>query len=87
MGTEVKSLRDGGASITDGFCQMYGNELWLEGIHIAEYGRGSWTNHAARRRRKLLMHRSELTKSLRSSRKAATPSCPSSSISARGAPR
>ncbi|GAA1744003.1 SsrA-binding protein SmpB [Rothia terrae] len=62
MGTEVKSLRDGGASITDGFCQTYNGELWLEGIHIAEYGRGSWTNHAARRRRKLLMHRTEINK-------------------------
>lgn len=62
MGTEVKSLRDGGASIMDGFCQMYGTEIWLENIHIAEYGRGSWTNHAARRRRKLLLHRSEINK-------------------------
>ncbi|HCN39490.1 SsrA-binding protein SmpB [Rothia sp. (in: high G+C Gram-positive bacteria)] len=62
LGTEVKSLRDGGASLTDGFCQMYGDELWLENIHIAEYGRGSWTNHAARRRRKLLLHRSELNR-------------------------
>lgn len=62
LGTEVKSLRDGGVNITDGFCQTYGNELWLEGINIAEYGRGSWTNHAARRRRKLLLHRSELDK-------------------------
>ncbi|MEX3609574.1 SsrA-binding protein SmpB [Rothia sp. LK2588] len=62
LGTEVKSLRDGGASLTDGFCQMYNNELWLEGIHIAEYGRGSWTNHEARRRRKLLLHRSEINK-------------------------
>lgn len=62
MGTEVKSLRDGGASIMDGFCQMYGSEIWLENIHIAEYGRGSWTNHAARRRRKLLLHRSEINK-------------------------
>lgn len=62
MGTEVKSLRGGGASITDGFCQLYQNELWLEGIHIAEYGRGSWTNHAARRRRKLLLHRNEINK-------------------------
>ncbi|MEU4206690.1 SsrA-binding protein SmpB [Rothia terrae] len=62
MGTEVKSLRDGGASINDGFCQTYNGELWLEGIHIAEYGRGSWTNHAARRRRKLLMHRTEINK-------------------------
>ncbi|MFW0108650.1 SsrA-binding protein SmpB [Rothia sp. P6271] len=62
LGTEVKSLRDGGASIVDGFCQMYGNELWLEGVNIAEYGRGSWTNHAAKRRRKLLMHRSEINR-------------------------
>ncbi|SIJ71510.1 SsrA-binding protein [Mycobacteroides abscessus subsp. abscessus] len=62
MGTEVKSLRDGGVNITEGFCQMYGNELWLEGINIAEYGRGSWTNHQARRRRKLLLHRYEIDK-------------------------
>lgn len=62
MGTEVKSLRDGGASIMDGFCQVYNGEMWLEGIHIAEYGRGSWTNHAAKRRRKLLLHRSEINK-------------------------
>ena len=60
LGTEVKSLRDGGASIVDGFCQVTDNELWLEGIHIAEYGYGTWTNHAARRRRKLLLHRSEI---------------------------
>lgn len=60
LGTEVKSLRDGGASIVDGFCQMTRGELWLENIHIAEYGHGSWTNHEARRRRKLLLHRQEL---------------------------
>lgn len=62
LGTEVKSLRDGGASIMDGFCQIYNNEMYLEGIHIAEYGRGSWTNHVAKRRRKLLLHRSEINK-------------------------
>ena len=62
MGTEGKSLRDGGASITDGFCQVNGNEMWLEGIHIAEYGYGTWTNHAARRRRKLLLHRTEINR-------------------------
>ena len=62
MGTEVKSLRDGGASIADGFCQLTRGELWVENIHIAEYGRGSWTNHEARRRRKLLLHRQELNK-------------------------
>jgi len=51
-----------GASIVDGFCQVTDNEMWLEGIHIAEYGYGTWTNHAARRRRKLLLHRSEINK-------------------------
>ncbi|MBM7051032.1 MULTISPECIES: SsrA-binding protein SmpB [unclassified Rothia (in: high G+C Gram-positive bacteria)] len=62
MGTEVKSLRDGGVSITEGFVQEYNGELWLEAINIAEYGHGSWTNHAARRRRKLLLHRQEINK-------------------------
>lgn len=62
MGTEVKSLREGRASLTDGFAVLYNNELWLEGIHIPEYTQGSWTNHSARRRRKLLLHREELDK-------------------------
>ena len=62
MGTEVKSLREGHASMVDGFCTFYNDELWMENIHIPEYPQGSWTNHAARRRRKLLLHRDELTK-------------------------
>lgn len=62
MGTEVKSLRDGQASIVDGFAMFSGNELWLENVFIPEYGFGTWTNHQARRRRKLLLHRSELNK-------------------------
>ncbi len=62
MGTEVKSLREGRASLTDGFAVFYRDELWLEGIHIPEYTQGSWTNHSARRRRKLLLHREELDK-------------------------
>ena len=62
LGTEVKSLRDGGASITDGFCHVKDHELWLEGIHIAEYGYGTWTNHSSRRSRKLLLHRSEINR-------------------------
>ena len=62
MGTEGKSLRAGRASLIDGYAIFYGDELWLEGIHISEYSQGSWTNHAARRRRKLLLHREELTK-------------------------
>ena len=52
MGTEVKSLREGHASMVDGFCTFYNDELWMEAIHIPEYNQGSWTNHAARRRRR-----------------------------------
>ncbi len=61
-GTEVKALRIGRASLTDGFGQFSGDELWLEGVHIPEYSQGTWTNHAPRRRRKLLLHRDELEK-------------------------
>jgi SsrA-binding protein len=61
-GTEVKALRMGRASLVEGFAQFSGNELWLEGVHIPEYLNGTWTNHAPRRRRKLLLHRDELEK-------------------------
>ncbi len=61
-GTEVKALRMGRASLADGFAQFTGDELWLEGVHIPEYSQGTWTNHAPRRRRKLLLHRDELEK-------------------------
>ena len=62
MGTEVKSLREGRASLVDGFCVFYNEELYLEAVYIPEYLNGSWTNHSARRRRKLLLHREELNK-------------------------
>ena len=62
MGTEVKSLREGRASLVDGFATFYNDELWLEAVYIPEYLNGSWTNHAARRRRKLLLHREQLDK-------------------------
>ena len=65
MGTEVKSLREGRASLVDGFATFYNNELWLEAAYIPEYLNGSWTNHAARRRRKLLLHREQLEKIMR----------------------
>ena len=62
MGTEVKSLRMGRASLVDGYVLERDGELWLENIHIPEYLQGTWTNHSARRRRKLLMHKSEIVK-------------------------
>ncbi|GAB3176914.1 SsrA-binding protein SmpB [Nesterenkonia halophila] len=62
-GTEVKSLREGQASLTDGFAAFSkSGELWLEQIHIPEYLNGTWTNHSARRKRKLLLHHKELAK-------------------------
>ncbi|MCC3276873.1 MULTISPECIES: SsrA-binding protein SmpB [unclassified Arthrobacter] len=65
MGTEVKSLREGRASLVDGFATFYNGELWLEAAYIPEYLNGSWTNHSARRRRKLLLHREQLEKIMR----------------------
>ncbi|MDF2966705.1 MAG: smpB [Nocardioidaceae bacterium] len=59
-GTEVKALRAGRASLVDGFAEVEGGEVWMIGVHIAEYSQGTWTNHTPRRRRKLLLHRSEI---------------------------
>jgi SsrA-binding protein len=61
-GTEVKALRAGHASLVDGFGEIANGEAWLLQIHIPEYTQGTWTNHAARRKRKLLLHRSEIEK-------------------------
>src|SRR5687768_6442014 len=61
-GTEVKSLRQGRASLADGFGQLDGGEAWLHNVHIPEYTQGTWTNHSARRKRKMLLHRSEIDK-------------------------
>lgn len=63
-GTEVKSLRDGHASLVDAFAQEHEGEILLYNLHIAEYGFGSWTNHAPRRTRKLLLHRVEIDRIL-----------------------
>jgi SsrA-binding protein len=63
-GTEVKSLREGRASLVDAFAQEHEGEIMLYGLHIAEYGYGSWTNHAPRRTRKLLLHRIEIERIL-----------------------
>ena len=61
-GTEVKSLRQGRASLVDGFVDIEGHEAWLLGVHIPEYSQGTWTNHSARRKRKLLLNRHEIDK-------------------------
>jgi SsrA-binding protein len=62
QGTEVKSLRLGRASLVDAYGRVRDGEVWLEGLHIAEYTQGTWTNHTPRRSRKLLLHRSEIEK-------------------------
>ena len=54
-GTEVKALRAGRASLVDGFAQVTDGEIWLHNVHIPEYSQGTWTNHAPRRIRKLLL--------------------------------
>ena len=59
-GTEVKSLRQGRASLVDGFATIDDGEMYLRNVHIPEYEQGSWTNHEPRRVRKLLLHREEI---------------------------
>ncbi|MCH9709988.1 MAG: SsrA-binding protein SmpB [Actinomycetia bacterium] len=60
MGTEVKSLREGQASLADAFATIDDGEIWLRNLHIPESHPGSWTNHTPRRNRKLLLHRREI---------------------------
>ena len=59
-GTEVKSLRQGKASLVDAFATVDDGEVWLRHAHIPEYAEGTWTNHEPRRNRKLLLHRGEI---------------------------
>lgn len=66
-GTEVKALRAGRASLVDGFVSVDRGEAWLEGVHIPEYTEGTWTNHAPRRKRKLLLHAREIDELARES--------------------
>ena len=61
-GTEVKSLREGRANLTDAYATVDDGEVWLRGAHIPEYSHGTWTNHSARRTRKLLLTRREIAK-------------------------
>lgn len=61
-GSEVKSLRMGRASLVDGYVFIERDEAWLDAAYIPEYLNGSWTNHAPRRKRKLLLHRKQIDK-------------------------
>jgi len=62
VGTEIKSLRQGKASFNDSYCLMHNGELYIKGLHIAEYSHGTSNNHIAVRDRKLLLSRKELRK-------------------------
>ena len=70
MGTEVKSLRAGRASLVDGYAVIKDGEVWLQGVHIPEYTEGTWTNHEVRRSRKLLLHRKEIMRLIGKTRDA-----------------
>ena len=69
-GTEVKSLREGKASLNDSYAVVDGGEVWLENAFIPEFSQGSWTNHATRRRRKLLLGKKEIAKLAGASRES-----------------
>src|SRR4051812_11536212 len=70
LGTEVKSLRAGRASLVDAFAQEKDGELYLYGLHIPEYAHGTWTNHEPRRTRKLLLKRAEIIRLLTKTRES-----------------
>lgn len=61
-GTEIKSIRDGKASLADTFCYIDNGEVWVKNMYVAEYFYGSYNNHSARRDRKLLLNRKEIVK-------------------------
>ncbi|MCQ2155249.1 MAG: SsrA-binding protein SmpB, partial [Bacteroidales bacterium] len=61
-GTEIKSIREGKASLVESYCYFNGGELYVKNMHIAEYWWGSWGKHDPRRDRKLLLTRKELIK-------------------------
>ena len=61
-GTEIKSIRAGKASLADSYCSFKGDELFVVGMHIAEYDKGTYNNHDPKRDRKLLLTARELRK-------------------------
>ena len=61
-GTEIKSVRLGKAGLTDTYCMVENNEMWMKGMYIAEYSYGSYNTHVTHRDRKLLLNRKEISK-------------------------
>ena len=76
MGTEVKSLRAGRASLVDSFATVDDGEIWLRGLHIPEYSHGTWTNHEPRRTRKLLLHKKEILRLIGKTKESGTSLVP-----------
>ena len=66
-GTEIKSLRQGKAGLTDTYCLGENHELWVKNMYISEYSYGSYNNHTTHRDRKLLLNRKEINKILKAS--------------------
>lgn len=62
MGSEIKSIRLGKASLQEGYCYIDKDEMWIKNMHIAEYDQAGYSNHEARRRRKLLLKKQEIEK-------------------------
>lgn len=62
LGTEIKSIRDNKATISESYCIFIDNELFVRNLHISEYTNGGQVNHAPKRDRKLLLKRQELNK-------------------------
>ncbi len=62
LGTEIKSIRQGKANMTDAFCMFIGNTLYVRNLHISEYSHSSFHHHEIKRDRVLLLHKKELKK-------------------------
>ena len=61
-GTEVKSIREGKASLSEAYCLLTNGELWVKNMHISEFKQGSYNNHEPKRLRKLLVNKAEIRK-------------------------
>lgn len=69
-GTEIKSIRQGKASLVDTFCFVNNGEVWIKNMYIAEYFYGTYNNHAERRDRKLLLNKKEISRLERNGKEA-----------------